>query len=64
MGRAGHVARKGEERKCTRLKDEIRMDLMDIGWGSVKWIQLAQDSYRWRDVVNTVMNIGVLAPRS
>jgi hypothetical protein len=47
-----------------RLKDEIRMDLWEIGWGSVKWIQLAQDSYRWRDVVNTVMNIVVLAPRS
>jgi hypothetical protein len=42
----------------------IRMDLREIGWGSVEWIQLAQDRDRWRAVVNTVMNPRVLAPRS
>jgi hypothetical protein len=47
-----------------RWEDVIRMDLMEIGWGSVDWIQLAQDRDRWRAVVNTVMNLGVLAPRS
>jgi hypothetical protein len=26
-----------------RWKDGIRMDLREIGWGSVEWIQLAQD---------------------
>jgi hypothetical protein len=26
-----------------RWKDGIRMDLREIGWGSVVWIQLAQD---------------------
>jgi hypothetical protein len=26
-----------------RWEDGIRMDLRDIGWGSVEWIQLAQD---------------------
>jgi hypothetical protein len=40
------------------------MDLREIGWGSVDWIQLAQDRDRWRDLVNTVMNLRVLAPRS
>jgi hypothetical protein len=30
----------------------------------VTWIQLAQDRDRWRDLVNTVMNLRVLAPRS
>jgi hypothetical protein len=44
--------------------DGIRMDLRDIGWGSVEWIQLAQDRDRWRAVVNTVMNLLVLAPRT
>jgi hypothetical protein len=39
------------------------MDLRDIGWGSVEWIQLAQDRHRWRAVVNTVMNLRVPAPR-
>jgi hypothetical protein len=31
-----------------RWEDVIRMDIMDIGWGSVDWIQLAQDMDRWR----------------
>jgi hypothetical protein len=38
------------------------MDLRQIGWGSAKWIQLAQDRGRWRAVVNMVMNLSVLAP--
>jgi hypothetical protein len=36
-------------------KDGIRMDLRKIGWGSVDWIQLAQDRDRWRALVNTVV---------
>jgi hypothetical protein len=51
-------------RPSRRRDDGIRMDLREIGWGSVDWIQLAQDRDRWRDLVNTVMNIRVLAPRS
>jgi hypothetical protein len=42
-----------------RWEDEIRMDLREIGWESVEWIQLAQDSDRWLAVVNTVMNLRV-----
>jgi hypothetical protein len=42
------------------------MDLREIGWGGggVEWIHLAQDRDWWRAVVNTVMNLRVLAPRS
>jgi hypothetical protein len=40
------------------------MDLREIGWVSVDWIQMAQDRGRWRVLVNTVMNLRVLAPRS
>jgi hypothetical protein len=29
-----------------RWEDGIRMDLRETGWGSVDWIQLAQDRYR------------------
>jgi hypothetical protein len=47
-----------------RWKDGIRMDLMDNGWGSVDLTQLAQDRDRWRTLVNTVMNLRVLAPRN
>jgi hypothetical protein len=47
-----------------RWEDRIRMDLRKIDWGSVDWIQVAQDRDRWRVLVNTVMNLRVLAPRS
>jgi hypothetical protein len=47
-----------------RWEDGIRMDLREIGWGSVNWMQLAQDSDRWRDLVNTVRKLRLLAPRS
>jgi hypothetical protein len=39
----------------------IRMDLREISWGSVDWIELAQDRERWWALVNTVMNLWVLA---
>jgi hypothetical protein len=39
------------------------MDLRAIGWGSADWIELAQDRDRWRTLVNTVINLRVLAPR-
>jgi hypothetical protein len=35
------------------------MDLGEMGWGDVDWISLAQDRNRWRDLVNTVMNLRV-----
>jgi hypothetical protein len=47
-----------------RWEDGIRTDLRDIGWGSVDWIQLAQDRDRWRALTNMVMNLRFLAPRS
>jgi hypothetical protein len=47
-----------------KWEDGIRMDLGEIGWQSVEWIQLAQDRDWWRAVVNMVMNLWVLAPRS
>jgi hypothetical protein len=46
-----------------RWEDGITMDLREIGLGSVDWIQLAQVRDRWRALVNTVMNLRILAPR-
>jgi hypothetical protein len=47
-----------------RWEDWIIMYLREIGLGDVDWIRLAQDRDRWRAVVNAVMNLRVLAPRS
>jgi hypothetical protein len=35
------------------------MDLKEVGWGSVDWIDMAQDRDRWRAVVSAVMNLRV-----
>jgi hypothetical protein len=37
----------------------IRMDVGEVGCGSVNWIGLAQDRDRWRALVNVVMNLRV-----
>jgi hypothetical protein len=42
-----------------RWEDNIKMDLREIGFGDVNWIDLAQDRDRWRALVNTVMNLRV-----
>jgi hypothetical protein len=42
-----------------RWKYNIKMDLREIGFGDVDWINLTQDMDRWRAVVNTVMNLRV-----
>jgi hypothetical protein len=42
-----------------RWEDNIKMDLREIGFGDVDWINLAQDRDRWLALVNTVMSIRV-----
>jgi hypothetical protein len=37
----------------------IRMDLVEVGWGGMDWIGLAQDKDRWRALVNSVLNLQV-----
>jgi hypothetical protein len=36
------------------------MDLVEIGWGGVYWIGLAQDREKWRALLNAVMKFQVL----
>jgi hypothetical protein len=40
-----------------RWLDNIRMDLVEAGWGDVDWIGLAQDRHRWRALVNSILNL-------
>jgi hypothetical protein len=40
-----------------RWIDYIKMGLLEIGLAVVDWIGLAQDRYRWRALVNLVMNL-------
>jgi hypothetical protein len=42
-----------------RWLDNIKIVLLEIGLSVVDWIGLAQDRYRWRAVVNSVMNLRV-----
>jgi hypothetical protein len=45
-----------------RWEDGIRMDLREMGWRGLEWIQLAQDRDRLQALVNTVVNFRVLSP--
>jgi hypothetical protein len=42
-----------------RWVDNIKMDLREIGWDGMDWIDLDQDRDQWRTLVNTVMNLRV-----
>jgi hypothetical protein len=42
-----------------RWVDNIKMDLREIGWDDVHWVDLAQDRDQWRALVNSVMNLRV-----
>jgi hypothetical protein len=44
--------------RCRRV-DNVRMDLGEVGWGDVDWIDLAKDRNRWRALVNSVLNLRV-----
>jgi hypothetical protein len=52
-----------EKRQLGRLRrrwiDNIKMDLLEIGSGGANWTGPAQDRYRWRALVNAVMNLRV-----
>jgi hypothetical protein len=39
--------------------DNIKMDLREIGWYDMDWIDLTQDRDQWSALVNTVMNLMV-----
>jgi hypothetical protein len=52
FGRTWRLLHQGDKNRCTK-------DLLEIGVNVVDWIGLAQDRYRWRALVNSVMNLRV-----
>jgi hypothetical protein len=52
-----HIGYWWEIQPRCRWMDNIKMGRVEIGWGSVDWIDLAQDRDKWRDLANAVMNL-------
>jgi len=42
-----------------RWKNNIRMDLQEVGCEGMEWIDVVQNRDRWRALVNAVMNLRV-----
>jgi hypothetical protein len=42
-----------------RWVDNIKIDLREIGWGGLDWIDVAKDRDKWRALLNTAMNLRV-----
>jgi hypothetical protein len=55
VGKQEGKRRLGAQRR--KWMDKIKMDLVEVGFDVVDWISLAQERYRWRGLVNAVMNI-------
>jgi hypothetical protein len=56
----GRQPKEGEHFKDRRRwENDTGMDLQEVGWGDMDWIDLAQDRDRWRALVKAVMNLWV-----
>jgi hypothetical protein len=46
-------------RRRRRWKDNIKMDIQEVGGGGGNWMELAQNRDKWRILVSTVKNLRV-----
>ena len=46
-------------RPRSRWEDNIKMDLQEVRYGGMDWIDLTQDRDRWRTLVNAVIGLRV-----
>jgi hypothetical protein len=56
-GKARRKEPLGKQRR--RWMDFVKMDLREIGWDGMDWIDLARDRDQWRALVNMIMNLRV-----
>jgi hypothetical protein len=49
--------REGKPRR--RWEDNIKMNLEEVGWGNMRWTELARDRDRWWELVNALTNLRV-----
>jgi transposase len=47
------------ERPTQKWEDYIKMDLQEVGWQGMEWIDVVQDRDRWLALVNVVRNLWV-----
>jgi hypothetical protein len=47
-------------RPMRRRESDTKVDLQEVGWGSIDWIYLAQDRDNWRAVLNVAMKFRIL----
>ncbi|PNF14444.1 hypothetical protein B7P43_G01684 [Cryptotermes secundus] len=55
----GKPGKKPLGRSRRRWVDNIKMDLIELGWDGMDWTDMPQDMDQWRVLVNTVMNLRV-----
>jgi hypothetical protein len=46
-------------RRSCRWEDSIKIDLKQVGWEGVDWVELAQNKDKWRAVFKMIMNLRV-----
>jgi hypothetical protein len=49
----------GNIETVARWEVNNKMDLQEVGWGGMNWIDLAQDRNKWLALLNVVMNLGL-----
>ena len=47
-----------------KWKDNIKMYLLEMGWGGMDWIDFAEDRENWWTLVNALMNFNIARDRS
>jgi hypothetical protein len=57
FGEGGRDGKRSLVRSRRRWKDNIKMDFSRKNMGDMDWIDLVQDSRRWRALVNAVINL-------